>query len=101
MNLKVSSDEDERFLFDRVVKHLQLSYGYSSDDAVRLVNEYYAKFTDQNFCDKYDITAQSMDFFGHVEARGMADRVHYYQGLQHEPDEMAFIDWQRNCGQTY
>jgi len=51
MDLKVSSDEDELFLFERVVKHLQSLYGYSFDDAVRLVNEYYAKFTDQNFCD--------------------------------------------------
>jgi hypothetical protein len=95
MDLKVSSDEEDVFLFERVVKHLQLSYGYSFDDTVCLVNEYYAKFTDHNFCDRYKMTAQTMDFFCHIEARGMADRVHYYQGLQHEPDEMAFIEWQR------
>lgn len=96
MKLKIpSDDDDEVFLFERVVKHLQSSYDYSYDDAVRLVNDYYAKFTDPEYCDKYDISVQTMDFFGHIEARGMADRVQYYQGLKHEPDEGAFIEWQR------
>ncbi|WNJ95666.1 hypothetical protein RND59_00650 [Vibrio ruber] len=96
MKLRVSSNDDEVFLFERVVKHLQLSYGYPHDEAIVLINEYYLKFTDKDYCDKYDISVQTMDFFGHIEARGMADRVHYYQGLKHEPDEAEFIKWQRN-----
>ncbi|WP_437528533.1 hypothetical protein WME95_41910 [Sorangium sp. So ce327] len=98
MGLKISTDEDEIFLFERVVKHLQSSYGYSLEDAERLVSGYYEKFTDQNYCDKYDIMAQTMDFFGHIESRGMADRVHFYEGLKHEPDEAAFIEWQQKNG---
>ncbi|WP_437974883.1 hypothetical protein WMF11_42820 [Sorangium sp. So ce295] len=98
MGLKISTDEDEIFLFERVVKHLQSSYGYSLEDAERLVSGYYEKFTDQNYCDKYDIMAQTMDFFGHIESRGMADRVHFYEGLKHEPDEAAFIEWQQKMG---
>ncbi|MBC3918115.1 hypothetical protein H8L32_11555 [Undibacterium sp. CY18W] len=95
MQLNVSSDEDEVFLFERVVSHLQTTYKHTLEDAVRLVNEYYSNFTDPIFCKKFHIPVQNIDFFGHIEARGMADRVHYYQGLGHVPDERAFIDWQR------
>lgn len=98
MELKIASnDDDEVFLFERVVRHLQSFYCYSHDDAISLVNGYYMKFTDPNYCDKYDISVQTMDFFGHIEARSMADRVHYYQGLGYEPDEAAFIEWQRKA----
>jgi hypothetical protein len=95
MGLEISSNDDEVFLFERVVKHLQSLHGYSCDAAIRLVNEYYKKFTDPDYCDQHNISVQTMDFFGHIEARSMADRVHYYQGLKHEPDEAAFIEWQR------
>ncbi|MBB3063673.1 hypothetical protein [Microbulbifer rhizosphaerae] len=95
MDLKISSDDDEVFLFERVVNHLQSSYGYSCDEAVRLVNEYYANFTDVHYCSQHGIPVQNADFFSHIEALGMADRVHYYQGLKNAPDEKSFIEWQR------
>lgn len=101
MELQVSIDEDEIFLFERVVKHLKLSYGYTDDEAISLVNGYYAKFTAPSFCDKYDISVQTVDYFCHIEARGMADRVHYYQALGYEPDEMAFIEWQQKYGRSF
>lgn len=96
MRLEVSSDDDEVFLFERVVGHLQSSYEYSLNDAVELVNGYYSKFTDPEFCEKFGIPVQNIDFFFHIEALGMADRVHYYLGLNNTPDERAFIDWQRS-----
>lgn len=95
MHLEISSDEDEIYLFERVVSHLQSNHHYLPDDAVRLVNAYYANFTSQIFCNKFHIPVQNIDFFCHIEAISMADRVHYYEGLGYEPDERAFIDWQR------
>jgi hypothetical protein len=90
-----SYNEDEIYLFERIVKHLQSFYGYSSDQAVELINRYYLNFTDPEFCNKNGIPVQTMDFFGHIEARGMADRVQYYEGLNNSPDEQSFIEWQR------
>jgi hypothetical protein len=95
MRLNISSDDDEIYLFERVVAHLQSRYKYSKDDAVELVNGYYANFTDSGFCEKFNIPVQNVDFFCHMEAVAMADRIHYYQGLSHNPDEQAFIEWQR------
>jgi hypothetical protein len=95
MRLKVSTDDDEIYLFERVVAHLQSRYKYLPDDAAELVNDYYANFTDPAFCEKFNIPVQNVDFFCHMEAVAMADRVHYYQGLSHIPDERAFIEWQR------
>ncbi|MCH7310323.1 hypothetical protein [Acinetobacter sp. ANC 4805] len=96
VELKVSADDDVMYLFERVVKHLQASYRYSSDEAIQLVNDYFASFTSPTFCYEYAIPVQDDDFFCHIEALGMADRVQYYQGLKKLPDERAFIDWQRS-----
>lgn len=95
MRLNLSSDDDEIFLFERVVSHLQSRYKYSLDEAVELVNGYYENFTDPIFCGKFNVPVQNVDFFCHMEAVAMADRVHYYQGLGHIPGERAFIEWQR------
>ena len=95
MRLSESSDEDEIYLFERVVVHLQSRYAYLPHEAQRLVNDYYANFTDSVFCEKFHIPVQNVDFFCHMEAVAMADRVHYYQGLRHTPDERTFIEWQR------
>ena len=45
MELNVSLDDDEIYLFERVIKHLQTIYNYSAGDAVELVNAYYENFT--------------------------------------------------------
>ena len=95
MQLNVSSDDDEIYLFERVVAHLQSRYKYFPDDAVKLVNGYYANFTNPVFCEKFCIPVQNVDFFCHMEAVAMADRVQYYQALGHIPDERAFVEWQR------
>ncbi|AUI88077.1 hypothetical protein BS333_17035 [Vibrio azureus] len=94
LKLSPSSDEIEIFLFECVVKNLQSFYGHSYDDAVRLVNEYYAKFTDAHFCRQHGIPVQTADLFSHIAAAGMADRVQYYQGLKNDPNERALIEWQ-------
>lgn len=84
--------------FERVVSHLQSRYKYLPDDAVELVNGYYANFTNPVFCEKFGIPVQNVDFFCHMEANAMADRIHYYQGLAHIPDERAFIDCKKKFG---
>lgn len=97
MKLKISSDydEDEVWLFERIVKHLESDHGHSHEKAIELVNSYYEKFTSEEFCEKYDMSAQNIDFFAHIESTGMADRVHYYEFLQRVPNESEFIQWQR------
>jgi hypothetical protein len=95
MQLSVSLDDDEIYLFERVVARLQSYYNYLPDDAVKLVNDYYKNFTNSVFCEKFNIPIQNIDFFCHMEATAMADRVHYYQGLNNIPNEKAFIEWQK------
>lgn len=90
-----SEDEDLVWLFERVVRQLQGEYGHSEDAAIRLVNDYYRKFTDPVFCEKYDMSAQTPEFFCREESLSMADRIQYYEALGGEPDEGAFIQWQR------
>lgn len=63
MKLIDFSDDDELYLFERVVKNLQSFYGHSESDAIRMVNEYYHKFTNAEFCHRYNIPVQTVDFF--------------------------------------
>ena len=97
MRLKISSDydEDEVWLFERIVKRLKSDHGHSHDKSIELVNSYYAKFTNEEFCGKYDMSAQNIDFFFHIESGGMADRIHYYEFLHKTPNETEFIQWQQ------
>ena len=96
MELKVPTEDDVVvFLFERVVRHLEATFGYSRADAVRSVNEYLAKFTSDDYCRAHGIPVQTDDFFCHIEARSMADRVHYYVWLRNEPNETEFVAWQK------
>lgn len=95
VELKVSADDDVAYLFERVVKHLQSSYGYSLSEAIQSVNDYFASLTNPIFCAQHGIPVQDDDFFCHIEALGMTDRIHYYQGLKNALDEQAFIKWQK------
>jgi hypothetical protein len=90
-----SYDDDEIFLLERIVERLKSSYGHSNDKAVELVNSYLSKFTDQDFCLKHKIPVQTVDFFLHIEALGMADRIQFYEVLDNIPNENEFISWQR------
>ncbi len=96
MELKITpnADEYEQAFIERVLNALQSSvFGYTHDEAVMLVNKYYEKFTDPNFCKKYRIPVQTPDFFMHVEYINMADRIYYYCVLGNIPNEEAFIHW--------
>jgi len=92
----MSDNDDEIFLFENVVKHLVSTYECSNDAAIRMVNEYYKKFTDPEYCSKFDISTQNEEFFSHIAARGMTDRVYYYTELNNKPNEEKFIIWQRS-----
>ncbi len=90
-----SYNDDEIYLFERIVEQLKSSYGHSNDQAIELVNSYLSKFTDQEFCLKHKIPVQTVDFFFHIEALGMADRIRFYEVWDNIPNENEFISWQR------
>ena len=66
----------------------------SGVSAVRLVSEYYVRFTDAHFCSQHSIPVPTADLFSHLATAGMADRAQYYQGLKNDPNERALIEWQ-------
>lgn len=88
-------NDDGMFLFERIIKSLTSLYGYSSDEAIELIEIYYSKFTNCEFCYRHGIPIQTMDFFHHIESRSMAERVHYYAALGNVPNESKLIAWQR------
>lgn len=91
-----SPDEDELWLFHRILVELQEGFGHSEEVAVDLVNGYYRRFTDPAYCDRFNMSAQGMEFFFHEEAIQMADRIQYYEFLGHQPNEWEFIQWHRS-----
>ncbi|MFZ6801346.1 hypothetical protein [Undibacterium sp. Di24W] len=97
MKLEISQDydEDEIWLFERIVSHLKADHAHTHEKSIELVNSYYGKFTNEEFCHIHGIPAQNIDFFCHIESVGMADRVHYYEALFNTPNEDEFIQWQR------
>lgn len=48
----LTSNDDEVFLFERIVKHVQKLCECTTDEAVNLVSAYVANFTDPVFCKK-------------------------------------------------
>ena len=94
MKLDVSSDEELIYFFERVINYLKSAHEYEHNEAVELVNRYYSKLTNPDFCKEFGIPFQNIDTFYHIEARSMADRVKFYEGLNNTPDESKFIDWQ-------
>ena len=90
------SDEDELWLFERTTKELRKTYGHSEEIAVALVNAYYKRFTDPSFCERFDLSVQSTDFFLREESLCMADRIQFFQHIGHDPNEQEFIQWQRS-----
>ncbi|GGY80787.1 hypothetical protein ACFFTM_07875 [Pseudoduganella plicata] len=93
--LPPTTDDDEAWLFERTVQALQRTYGCAEAEAIELLNRYHIKFTDADFCDAYDMSAQTTEFFHREESLTMADRIYFYEALGNEPDEAAFIRWQR------
>jgi hypothetical protein len=88
-------DEDELWLFERTAQELQRRYGHGEHVAVDLINAYYKRFTDASFCERFDLSAQTTEFFLREESLCMADRVQYFEYLGNAPDEQEFIRWQK------
>ncbi len=98
LNLPIA-DEDELWLFERTVRQLQTRHGHAEALALELVRRYYLRFTDERYCDDFNLRVQTMEFFQREESLNLADRVHYHAFLQNTPDEASFIRWQREfCG---
>jgi hypothetical protein len=89
----LSADAAVNQLFDRAMTEMQARFGYTAQAASALVREYYTRFRDPQYCDGIHIPVQDDDFFFHEGAGGMALRVHYYLGLEENPEPMKFIDW--------
>ncbi|MFG0227307.1 hypothetical protein [Achromobacter sp. 413638] len=88
-------DEDAIWLFERIVRELGKRFDHAEAEAVDLVNRYCQKFTDPDFCRAYDVPVQTMEFFAREESLAMADRVHFYVVLGNEPNESAFVEWEK------
>lgn len=89
------SDEDERWLFERTARQLQTTHGHSEARAVALIDAYRRRFTDAEFCERFNLSVQTTAFFHREESLCMADRIQYFEHLGHEPDEAGFTRWQR------
>ncbi len=58
-----TKDDDELWLLERTVRRLQKEHGHSEAAAIALLNSYYRRFTDPQFCDHYGISTQTFEFF--------------------------------------
>ncbi|WP_295928878.1 hypothetical protein [uncultured Xanthomonas sp.] len=90
------ADEDELWLFERIAQQLQKTYGHSEAASIALINAYYKRFTDASFCEGFDLSLQTTDFFSREESLNMADRVQFFEHLRNAPNEQEFIQWQRS-----
>lgn len=93
MNMELSKDEEVNHFFGQVISILTSECSYPTEDASRLVREYYDFFRDADRCKQIGVPTQDDDFFFHEGIRGMALRVHYYLGLKGDPNPRSFIEW--------
>lgn len=93
MKLNLPTDAETNQLFEDVAAKLCSNFGYTAARAAELIRDYYAKFRDEGYCDQINIPTQDDDFFFHEGVWGMAMRVHYYIGLNENPNPIAFIEW--------
>jgi hypothetical protein len=79
--ITLSGDDDTNALFDRAIDVLQARFEYSEIEAVELTKVYFETFKN----------VHDVDFFHHEEGSGIAERVHYFIGLNGDP--RGFIEW--------
>ena len=89
--MQIAADTETNQLLEQI--SVALSERYSLAEAEALVKEYYAKFTDASYCRFLGIPIQDDDFFFHEGVIGMALRIHYYLGLEGDPNPSKFIEW--------
>lgn len=82
--------ETNQFLNNVVVA---LGEIYPPEKAESLVRDYYSKFMDSCYCKSIGVPVQDDDFLFHEGVGGMALRIHYYLGLEGDPDPHKFIEW--------
>src|SRR6266481_5745999 len=86
MEFEFIADEDTERLFEIAVYFLQQYFGYSQEDAVRLVNDYY-KLREHQHDD---------DYYHREGSFQIAVQVHYFTGLRKDPGH--FPQWKRENG---
>ncbi|MFW2073063.1 hypothetical protein ACG9Y7_06415 [Acinetobacter gerneri] len=95
MELSVGHISELKGLFLLVKISLERDFHLSSDESIRLINQYYSKFLNAEFCQKYNFPPQSLELLEHWGYPAVAYRVYYYEALGHEPNEAEFIQWER------
>jgi len=97
------SDEDTTALFDRAIERLKPE-GYSFDQASDVLHEYFARFTNVQYCAENRVPLQDADSFHHDGPAGLALRAHYSVRLGLPPDYGSFVEWraelQRRAGSS-
>ncbi|WP_419264928.1 hypothetical protein [Acinetobacter gerneri] len=95
MELRVGHNSELKGFFQSVKYSLETRFHLSSDESIRLINQYYSKFLNAEFCQKYNFPPQSLELLEHWAHTAVAYRVYYYEALGHEPNEAEFIQWER------
>jgi len=86
------AEQDTTFLFDQAVERLKFE-GYSFDEASDLLQEYFSRFTNREYCAKAGVPPQDADSFHHDGPAGVALRAHYCIRLGLPPDYSSFVEW--------
>lgn len=92
----LSPDDDVNWYFAEIVKVLYWNYGCTIEVAERLASEYYAKFSNRDYCHSIGIPVQDDDYFFHEGAGGIAMRIYYCLVLKLEPDHGSFVEWRQH-----
>lgn len=96
--MRFSADDDLDWFFGEISKALVERFGYERSEADDMCLDYLEKFQDVEFCRAIGIPPQDADFFYHESAPGMAARVHYYLGMESDPDPNKFFEWRSKSG---
>ncbi len=85
-------DEDTHYLFYEIAMKLRSELNISLESAIGLVEEYYSKFTNADYCDSLGINVQDEDFF-HSEGIGMVYWIVFFVVEKNVPDYAKFVEW--------
>jgi hypothetical protein len=76
------------------------AFGYSETEARRLILDYKHKFMDEDYCESIGIPTQLNSYIGHEGPMGIALHIHYYIGLNGDPNPNRRVDWRTAFQET-
>lgn len=89
----LSVDEDTHYLFYETAMKLRSELSIPLENAVKLVEEYYSKFTDTNYCDSLGINIRDEDFFHSEGVIGMVYWIVFLVVEKNDLDYNKFHEW--------